>query len=238
MTWANVVALGTSFLDSKYFEPVVTAGATLVAAFAGSRYAFHLTDKKNQRDERLARAAAGNQVLFGLMTQVNILANLRAQFVDPVRHDPIRYVSMQSTTEQEDVQVNLASIGFLLETLHRNVLVELMLTNARFRSTIGAFNLRSKLHYELIQPQLLAGGIVEHMEGNPAYVEKRLRIALGEHQFRSIQRLTDGVITSIDQAELEIRAIAQQLADALTNLFPKRWFLRIEPGAFLRETSR
>src|SRR5688572_7178097 len=187
-------------MDSETIRTVVETGVTglvtLVAAFAGSWYAFQLSDRAKTRETTAAQVAAINRAQFVLIQQYNALRIFQRKVVEPVRSDPLRFISMRPTLPLQPLSVplDLNSVSFLLETDDRAIVFGLLIEEQRFETARQAVNERSRLHIDKVQPRLAAGGIREKTEGTL----KELVGALGEHLFLSIQRGTEEAIREVD----------------------------------------
>ena len=206
---------------------LISGLTTLVAAFAGSWFAYILSNRDRARNEKDARVAAANRALFTLLRQFNTLYVLKAQIIDPKRSDALRLVSMRALSPlPHDVHVDLDSLNFVLETEHRQILGELMVADDRFHATIQAINERSILHREVVQPIIKAAGVREGDEATPADVES----LLGHAVYSELQRATDQAISLVDLTLASTQAIAGQLRDVFLKVYPKRTFIRFEPN--------
>ncbi len=202
----------------------VGALTTLVAAFAGSWFAYKFSDRDRKRQLEDAQVAAANRAIFTLMRQFNTLTVFKERIIAPKRADALRLLNMRATAPMvyEDVHVDLDALTFLLETEHREVLGELMVEDERFHATIQAINMRSKLFIEVVQPILVAAGVREGDEATPAAVETML----GYVTYRELQRATDQAISFVDSTLGSSQAMALQLRGVFRKLYPKRTFIR------------
>ena len=126
---------------------------TLVAAFVGAWFAFLLQDRAKARQTIRDQVAAINRAQFALMRQFNTMKNIQAQVVEPVRQHPAKHVAMRAVlTVHDDVpQPDLDALSFLLETDDRELLLELMIENQRFKTAVQAINDRSRLHLDVVR---------------------------------------------------------------------------------------
>lgn len=78
----------------QLIEPLVTGLVTLAAAFAGSWYAFRLSDSAKARSTVRAQVAAVNKGQFVLIQQVNTLKLVQSQTIEPARQHPGRFLEV------------------------------------------------------------------------------------------------------------------------------------------------
>lgn len=136
---------------------VTSFGATAFGAWAAFRFNIHQS-KKKIKDEQ---AAAANRALFILLAQLNQLADIKRKFIDPVIDDPARFVNMQALPPLENPtpRLDIQNLDFLLQTKHRQLLLDLQIEEERYREAIQALNLRSTFHHQQVQPLLAKAGI-------------------------------------------------------------------------------
>ena len=132
----------------------IPAVATLLAAFFGAYFAYRLQDKAKMRAERKSNISAANQALFMVFQQVNSLKLYQVDMIDPVRNHPAKFIAMQAVLHEkhEDIQFDFSSLGFLLNTKHKQIVLDLFIEQQRFREAIKAINYRSALHIQQAQP--------------------------------------------------------------------------------------
>jgi len=208
-------------------ELALTALVTLVAAFAGSWYAFRLSDNARARQTVDEQVAAINRAQFVLIRQWNLLRNFQAQIVDPFRNDPARPISMrpQLPVEETPARIDVDSLSFLLETDDRELVFRLLLEQQRFETAIRAINERSRLHIGEVQPRLVAGSILEKSE----YVEDQVEAAVSSHRLLLLRRATDAVVEQVDLTLVSTQAMATEFQSAMKLRFPARSIIRMSP---------
>jgi hypothetical protein len=209
-------------MDSETLRTIAETGitglVTLAAAFAGSWYAFRLTDKAKARETVSAHVAAINRAQFALIQQYNALKVLQRKSIDPVRSDPVRYINMRPTLplREPSSPLDLDSLSFLLETDDREFVMHLLIEEQRFETTRQAINERSRVHIEELQPRL-AGQIKEKQ----SYPQDELAGVLGEHLLLSLQRVTDEVVREVDLTLESTLQLSAGFHAAMKKRFPK-----------------
>lgn len=203
---------------------LTNAVATIASAFIGSLSAFLLATKREERELKKRRAEAGNRALFALGRQLNTLETIKRQFVDPVRQDPARFLSMRAfmATDQHPHQVDLSSLEYLLETEDREVLFTVLLEQERFETATLALKYRSQLHMDEVQPKLAANGI----QSGGLYSLQQIQAALGARLYAMIVEATDIAIKNVDDYIASNIKCSEDLRNALKRVFPQRKFIQ------------
>jgi hypothetical protein len=193
---------------------------TLVAAFAGSWWAFRLTDRDKARQTVRDRVEAINRAQFVLIHQLNILNNIQTQIINPVREDPARFVNMRPTLPINDAsRLDVAALAFLFETEHRELPFHLLVEQRRFDMAVEAMNERARFHVTEIQPRLAAAGIRERTSYD-------LTEALDEPMLIRLSRSTDDAISHVDLAVTSCSGLITEFDKAMQSLMPGQKFIR------------
>ena len=102
--------------------------------------------------------------------------------------------------EKDDITIDLSGLAYSLETAYANLLGELAIAIAKYRSAIDAMNLRSALHRGDVQLNLERAGLIEDKPSTLA----EIRGALGERLFITLTQATDQAIDAVPKALAEI----------------------------------
>lgn len=199
---------------------------TLVAAFSGAFFAYYLQSRRQEKKVLEEKKFAGNKALFTLSRQLNQLIGLQNQVIKPTRNEPSRYLLMGSMhpVEIDNLLIDVESVSYLLETDHRQILLDLLIEEERFKSAIQALNERSKLHLHEVQPLLNKAEIrVEDVLKTDAEIEH----ILGHKLFVQLNTATDQVVELIDETIISMQALSGELNRALKKLFPDHIFFQI-----------
>lgn len=205
---------------------IVNPLATLVAAFMGAWAAFRLQTIQKRDEEKRTHIAAGNRALSTLMQQANTLKLFQNDFITPFRNDPGRQFAIQPTLPyQEDaLPFDFRSLDFLSHPEQQQTLFELSIEENRFREALKAINTRSRHHFEIVQPMLMAAGIQEGRE----YTVDQFRAAIGDLHYIHLKRLTEAVIIHVDRTVESLCAMKDRLRKALREECPEGRFLNFE----------
>jgi hypothetical protein len=215
---------------SPFIELAINTLATLVAAFAGSWYAFRLADRAASRESVSRQVAAINRGQFDLIQQINLLTNIQSQVIDPVRNHPGRFLAMRPLlvpVVSNPKGVDVDALSFLLETDDRELLFELLLARQQFDTAVHALNERSRLHLEIAQPRLAAAKIGE----GTTYGSDEIEAALGREFFLHLTRATDDTISLIDRTRQSSEQLVGKFHSAMKRRYPKFSIIRTAPNS-------
>lgn len=203
----------------KWFELLLSALATVVAAFLGAWYAFKLMDKDHERKKRATAVASGNRAIFTLMRQWNELCLIQRQLIDPMRSHPAKFVALLPALplDYEHLNFNVDSLSFLLDTEYRQCLMDLLIAESQFQTAVRVLNERSRLHWQTVQPLLERAGIIEGGD----YTRQQIELALGNRLTVELSGLTDDFIEHVDHAIISLKETSDKLHTALKALYPK-----------------
>lgn len=210
---------GIDPMECSFMQTLLTPLATLVAAFLGAYCAFSLNDNARARQTVRDQVAAVNRALFVLTRQFNLLRGIQNQVINPVREDDTRFIKMRPSLPLSIgfPKLDMDSLSFLLETEYHNLLLELLIEQERFESALQAMNERSRLHLEILQPRMAAGGI---MEGVDYSFGKAVEV-LGHPFVLHMQRATDQAIKLVDDAVDSNLTFAKRFHREMKALFPE-----------------
>ncbi len=227
--WEELVYIGEKLM--KWLEPLLStllsALATVVAAFLGAWYAFKLMDKDHQRKKRATAVASGNRAIFTLMRQWNELNLIQRQLIDPIRSHPAKFVTLLPalSLDYEHLKFDVDSLSFLLDTEYRQCLMDLLIAEEKFQTAVRVLNERSRLHFQTVQPLLEKAGIIEGGD----YTKQQIEVALGDRVKVELSRLTDDVIEHVDHAIISLKETSDKLHTVLKELYPKETIIDFKP---------
>ena len=161
---ASASAAAASASQSLLFTPdaLMNGGATLVGAFLGAMVAFLLQFAFQRRQERKADRIAAHHILFCLLQQTNTIILVQKDFIAPHLKSPIKFLEIPAVQEF-DISKNLfnfSSFSFLLKSqVGRQIMYDLYLAQESYIETLRAFNERSRLHRQELQPRMAAANI-------------------------------------------------------------------------------
>ena len=213
-------------VGDNIMDTIITALATLAAAFFGALFAFKFQERNEERKIRSNNIAAGNRTMFLLLRQFNELSVIQKQIIDPDREHPAKFVAMRPSLplNYENLRVEVNNLSFLLETKHRQILMDLLIEENRFHAAVQALNERSKVHLQEVQPILEKAGIVEGGD----YSLPQLEEALGNRLFVQLSRATEEMIDHVDSGIKSLLQMGEKLYEALRELYPGETFIKFK----------
>ena len=210
----------------QILHEAVPAIATLLAAFFGAWFAYRLQDKAKIRKERASNISAANRALFTVFQQVNSLKVYQMDMIDPVRNHPRKFIAMQPVLNEqhENLQFDFSSLGFLLSTKYKQIVLDLFIEQQRFCEAIKAINFRSALHIQQVQPILERARIQEGADYNTGELAK----VLGPRLYKTLQGVTDQVVYHVDRTIGSLVKVKGKMIQAFKELYPEGDFLNFE----------
>jgi len=196
---------------------LVTLTSAAAGAFLGAFLAFVLEAYRRWATERDARYSMLRLAQFSLSMQLRSLVIIRNQYLNELRDDPQRFMSLVPFVgDVADPQVDLSSLGFLGAKDAIEVLQRVHMAQSAWSTAMTALQERNRmmvLLYEKVEPR----GPIEFESG----VQK---VSIEAGFARRLKGITDGLYESVDSAiELQHSAV-EGLAEAGKRMFRRREF--------------
>lgn len=206
-----------------YYLPALT---TLSAAFFGAYFAFHFQRDKEKEDLKKLNRVNGNIAIFNIALMTSNLKNIQQQIIDPVRNSPLRCLQMQPVLHirNDDIELSIETLHFLLETDDRNLLGELAVEETRYQRALDAINKRSRYHVDEIQPLFERTKAV--LDGN--YTAEQIEAVLGRRLYRTIKNATEDAIELVDETIVSMKETADKLRISLKKQYPNEKVIGFE----------
>ena len=200
--------------------------ATLLAAFGGTWFAFRLQNLRAKREQLQNETSHGNLALFTLGRQLNELAIVRDQTIEPHRNDTARMINLRpiEVGDFSELKIGVEDTSFLLRTDSRQMLMEIYIAQRQFERVTQALSRRHYLHVMMAQPMLEQAGFKNQSTSTK---EDVLR-ALGYRLFSELEEVTEEVIGLIDRTIEAHADLAKRLRESLCEIFPKSKFIKME----------
>lgn len=200
------------------FDYFLTPVITLVAAFAGSWYAFRLQDDKALAESHEGDVRSANNAIFELTRWYNKLHGFKKQFIDEHRDSPYRHLYIMPAAGMTigKPEIDYESLSFIFKSSDPNILGTISLAEQEVASTIDVILQRSKMHVEILQPA------VERIEARmgrsfpPFEVEKEL----GTRNLQVLKMLTDFVVDGVDDSMAALRKNIDRLKAETNSMYP------------------
>jgi hypothetical protein len=193
--------------------------ATLFAAFFGVSTAFLLEAERRKRECRMSQLEEGNKQLYSLYERLNAIKLFQVDFIDPVRDDPARMVSMKPMINfrAPEAKFDAVNISFLFQSECKSLMFDMHVVNELFHEAVSAIKARSKIHLEDYQPLIGEAGLEEGDELSKGDI----KLLMGEMKFHMLEQTTDIVIMNVDKFIEEGGRLRERLTSCLSDLFSK-----------------
>lgn len=191
--------------------------AALAGAFAGAFAAYRLQLSVEKRKERDQQHSSIIQAQLALISQLDNLARIRRDHLDPLKSDPARDRKLLLlSVPPKCLDVSLGSLAFLLETDDADLVLQVQVAERAYYSSMDALSDRNQAVRDLHRNSHLTD-----VGSDPSQVT-----VLAEHRdVVLVKNYTDSVFESFYSAEdLSKRAI-ENLNTTGKRIYPKRRFL-------------
>lgn len=200
----------------KLTELVLPAVATLLAAWQGAKLAFNYNIKQERQRIRDLRIEECNRAMLVLSRQYNWLLNYRRQFLDPLREDKGRHLSLPPSDplDFKHWTVNVPDLAFLLQTPAAEMPFILGLLESKFHGVTALINARSIEHREF---QRTLASIPPDQA--PQSLQD-VQAAVGERLYITLERATDQLYALAEDAISSLEATGLNARNVFRTLYP------------------
>ena len=156
-----------------------------IGAYLGARFAYKNERKAKKKERKNADIGAVLETTLCLHMMWNDMHNYREKFINPVRSEEIRFITMRPTIEIEDKhEIPWPRLVFLMEN-SPGLLAEISIVQSKFRQFREFVKFRSEQHIREVLPKLETVTNIE-------FTEEFMRKFLGRHLFGNYKEyLTD-----------------------------------------------
>ncbi|MDZ4179869.1 MAG: hypothetical protein U1E29_11675 [Coriobacteriia bacterium] len=204
------------------WSDVVALVAVAAGAFLGTFSAYLLESRRRERVESADRYSALVKTQLALGMQLNSLAVIDRQYLDPVRELEDRHMRLVpahiNTTE---LRVDLPSIAFVAEVDEAEILQRLMLAEESFMTAVEALRLTSERIEQSRYQGAIARGPINPETGEAEAIFDPVAITI-------LKALVDGLYESVEHAIGQQRASLEEVRALMKRLFPSRDALSFE----------
>ncbi|MBI1810802.1 MAG: hypothetical protein HY035_07020 [Nitrospirae bacterium] len=142
-----------------------TALAALFGTFLGAFLAFYFERRHADKKEREAQISAAKHAQFVITTQLNAVKNMKKQVLDPMKDDINRHLTLKPfSVLAKFPSLDIASLVFMLDGDSAQLLNELMISEHKFRTLLGALDQRNERH-EIMQKRMATLGPEATLDG-------------------------------------------------------------------------
>ncbi len=180
-------------LWTTHADAIINFIAVLCGAFFGAMIAFWLQLKAQRNQETRDSIMASHKILFCLLQQFNTMTLINRDLINPYIDNPGRHIQIPATTpyNTEKNIFDFKAINYMLETHEsRRILFDMHIAQENYLETLVAFNERSKMHNNEVQPRLAK---IEN-NGTKGITIEQSDAALGFYINESIRNSTNSCI--------------------------------------------
>src|SRR6266568_4406955 len=221
-----LAAVGVAFLAGMLigFDPadaprlLIEFGGIALSTFVGAWAAFRLQTRREDAALRAGRAAALREAQFALVAQASVLQGLERNYLAKWRNDPNRDVRLKGIANHQEIPaVNLASLGFLLESDDPDLPNVLLDCQNKCNTALGILEDRFEevrrflRKLEAVRGERAVGQIVTADE---------VRHDVGPEISGALRALTDELYGAVDRAIATNDAAFGKLEQQLAKQFP------------------
>lgn len=199
------------------FNDYIVAFTTLLAAFLGSKYAFHLQKEKELKTDEAKKVEAANRAIFTIIRNINKVRTVVKQFVDPFRDHEFYFLAIPPVVgiTKGDASINYDEISFIFDSDDPNLMVELSTVEAELNATLDVVLYRSELHFNQIQPRVEAAGFVDFGE----YSKDDVVRAIGVRLYETMRHSTQQMVSSLDDLDVSLTQLENRMHGVVKKQF-------------------
>ena len=155
---------------------LLAAGATLLAAFFGARYAFALQESREDKKKQNVDRSAVNHAIYSIFRMWNNLSQYKKEIINPAVETKAAWLNMAATIDAkyEDVHFPSEDLLFLLDSGHAQLYSELLLEEQRYQIVIGLIRELSKTTAEKLFPKMEQLGYHRGQDADVNQITKEL----------------------------------------------------------------
>lgn len=201
---------------------------TLLAAFLGAWFAFMLQNRREKKNEINKNLAALNKVQINLVQQLNALTIFNKDFIQPYKSHPVNWVAIPAAPPRNytHLKIEAGSLSFLIEQNSSALISKILIVEEEFQEVMNLINLRSEVHVGRLQPKLEEIGFKEGKSFDKSLEE--VENFLGDRLVGEMKRLTNGLISSIEDAITSHEEVIKEIKATGTKVFPKKRVLSFQ----------
>ncbi len=210
-------------LDHRLLPHISAVFAAGFGAFFGSLSAFYLGRVQQKSDRREKRHAALIAAQYALMSQWNIVEGIRAQHLEDLRNDPIRFTKLKLFWfPMVPTFVPIADLTFVLETKDPNLLHEIHLAEQNYRACAEALKMRNQELQKFYDNPRVSHQIRDFETG--AGVSHA-----ADRDLLFLRQSTDVLYIAVDRALPRLVAVIEKLEKLINSMFPGKTALKMTP---------
>jgi len=210
-------------LDHRLLPHLSGFFAAAFGACFGSLSAFYLGRVQQRSDRREKRHAALIATQYALMSQWNIIEAIRAQHLEDLRNDPIRFTKLRLYWfPMAPSFVPFAELTFVLETKEPNLLHEIHLAEQNYRACSQALQIRNQELQKFYDNPRVSHHVRNFETGAGV-------AAASDRDLLFLRQATDGLYIAVDRTLPRLAAAIQNIEKLITSMFSGKTALKMSP---------
>jgi hypothetical protein len=205
----------------KNSSEILSASATLLAAFAGSWFAFKFQRGYELRKNIDQNLNVYNMSFIRLFHQYNDLLVIKKYFISEIDKDPINWLNIPALSEQKVLpDPDLSTLSFLIQYGKSDIISDIIIANQKYEVCINIINIRSDLHLNKLQP------ILERITPIDNLVDKDdIEKELGPKLIGELKNITKEIEEMIPETIQTYEVLLGKITEYGKVVFPKRKIL-------------
>lgn len=199
-------------------KEILSAIATLLAAFMGAWFAFKLEEDHRKEEQDKKNISACCKAIFILSEQFKMLDKFQKEEIKPIKGKSDIWLEMEPLAhmDHKTLKFNIENLQFILDTTHKDILSQLLSQDELFHKTISMINMRSQLLLEKLPPEFIQNmkinikqGTLESLE--PGKLENK----------RRLENLTNKIIQHVNEAIASTKKFHKIFIKAVKDIYPE-----------------
>lgn len=214
--WRNLPVV-----DNRLLPHISAVFAAAFGAFFGALSAFYLGRVQQRSDRREKRHGVLIETQFALMSQWNIVEAIRAQHLEELRTDPIRFTKLKLYWFPTAPSfVPFRDLTFVLETKDPNLLHEILLAEQNYRACVQALQIRNQELQKFYDNPRVTHHIRDFDTGAGV-------TSASDRDLIFLRQATDGLYIAVDRTLPRLCDVIEKIERLLQSKFPGRPALRM-----------
>ena len=204
-------------------KEILSAIATLLAAFMGAWFAFKLEEdhRKDERDKKNISACCN--AIFILSEQFKMLDKFQKEEIKPIKGKSDIWLEMEPLThmDHKTLKFNIENLQFILDTTHKDILSQLLSQDELFHKTISMINMRSQLLLEKLPPEFIPNMKINKEQGKLEGKKIESLELRDRENIRRLENLTNKIIQHINKAIASTKKFNKIFIKAIKDIYPE-----------------
>jgi hypothetical protein len=203
-------------LDHRLLPHISAVFAAAFGAFFGSLSAFYLGRVQQQADRHEKRHAALIAAQYALMSQWNVVEEIRVGHLEQFRNDQERFAKLSLFYfDVTPTFAPFAELTFLLETTEPNLLQEIHLAEQSYQTCVNGLKLRNQELSKYYENPRLQHHLVDFESGRTITSGDRKEAFL-------LSKATDALYTCVDRTLPRLAGTMDKVERIRMSLFPDK----------------